>query len=90
MEDPIPAGLYLGCNHTDSDTEDGRRATRGMKYYLGTAVEAYQSVCEAAPGKKAILNRVATPLVEEEHVAARTHVHKDRSYVAMGSSISPR
>ena len=71
MDDPVPAGLYLGCNHHYKKEKDAMKVTYDMKHYRTTAVEAYQKVCITATGKRAALTKVATPFVEEDQLAAR-------------------
>lgn len=71
MDDPVPAGLYLGCNNHYKTEKDVMKVTYDMKHYLTTAVEAYQKVCITATGKRAALKKVATPFVEEDQLAAR-------------------
>ena len=48
------------------------KVTYDMKRYLMNVVEAYQKVCQTATGKNATLKRVATPVVEEDQLAARS------------------
>ena len=71
MDDPVPAGLYLGCNHHYKKEKDVMKVTYDMTHYLTTAVEAYQKVCITATGKRAALKKVATPFVEEDQLAAK-------------------
>lgn len=64
VEDPVPAGLYLGGKHNYITEKNVKNVIYDMTHYLMTAVEAYQKICETATGKIAALKKVATPLVE--------------------------
>ena len=71
MEEPVPASLYLGCKHNYKTEHEVNNVIYAMTYYLMPTVEAYQEICETATGKSAVLKKVATPLVEDEQLAAR-------------------
>lgn len=71
MDDPVPAGLYLGCKHNYKTEKDVKNINYDMKHYLMTTVEAYQKMCETATGKIAARKTVATASVEEDQLAAR-------------------
>ena len=71
MEDPVPAGLYLGCKHNYNTENDVKTVIYDMTHYLMTAVEAYQKICETATGNRAALKKVATPFLGEYQLAAR-------------------
>ena len=64
MEDPVPAGLYLGCKHNCNTEQEVKSVTHDMQHYLMTTVEAYPQMGETATGKITALKKVATPFVE--------------------------
>ena len=73
LEEPAPAHLYLGCEHSFKTwpAEEGALPIKsnayGTREYLRTAVAKYEELVFSETGKKPTLKPVPTPFLEDSH-----------------------